>query len=729
MKNFLLLILLFTSIFSLLSQNNQKPKIGLTLSGGGAKGLAHIGVLKVLEEAGIRPDYITGTSMGSIIGGLYAIGYSPEELEKFVEETDWDKLINDYISRKDLAMTEKEYFEKYILDIQIKKEKNKAIKILAPAMHSGFNIMMRLIELTERVEDINNFYEFEIPFKAIAADVEHGESLVLNKGSLAMAMRASMAIPSVFSPVMINDTLLVDGGLLNNYPVKEVKDMGAEIVIGVDVQSPFYKQEDLYSVLNIIQQTSKILRKENNEKSRKLTDYYIKPEVTQFNVLGFENADTIIKLGEIAARKMLPELKKLAEKYGYNYKRDTTKKNYPVEKIYKISDIKIKGLKNVTRKLVLGRLAIDTTGFVSQKDVENAIIRLRGSEYFTSIFYEIKHKNYNTILSIDVQEKTSRQFKVGVNFNTISKASVLLTYVSKNLLAKGSRLQLSAKIGQNPMFFGDFFIDNGWKPGFGISVLGFTKDIALYDYKQNNPSSTFNLSNLITRIYTQSSLYNSVLIGIGAEYEGTLINKNVSVIDFDEYQRSYFNIVGYLKIDLLDKLYFSNTGFLINTTFKTIFESYYDPRIYLSLRYMQSIPIIKNRFNILPKIYTGTNIGEDIPIEYLFTTNEFFEFPIKSFMPFIGLKYNQRYAKTVVIGRLDLRYMIFKNNYITLSGNLGSFAKTYEYILKNDNKDYMTFGVGITYSMETIIGPISLSFAESDYTHTVFTYFSLGFQF
>ena len=729
-KTFILVLSILTLIsYSQQKDSNTRPKIGLTLSGGGAKGLAHIGVLKVMEEAGIRPDYITGTSMGSIIGALYAIGYSPEELEQVVKSSDWDKLMGDYISRRDLAMTEKANFEKFVLDLPIKKEKHKSIKFQPQGMHSGFNITMFFSELTERVENIENFSDFEIPFAAIAADIEHGESVILNKGSLPIAMRASMAIPSVFSPVMINDTLLVDGGLLNNFPVKECRDMGADIIIGIDVQSPFYVQEDLYSVLNIFQQSSKILRKPNNELGISLTDYYIQPDVTQFSVLGFNNADTIIKLGEIAGRKMMPQFKELAAKYNLNYVRDTTKVNYEITRIFKLKEIKVNGLENVSRKHVIGRLNLDTVSFISYSEIKEALVRLRGSDYFSSIYFKTINTENGSVLEIDVIEKTSRQLKVGVNYNTISKASVLLSYISKNLLIKGSRLELIAKIGQEPAFYGDYLIDNGWKPGFGLSVKSFVKNMNIYEHRTNNKLASFDMANILVDLYTQSTLYNALSIGGGGEYEATLITQNVSAFEFEEYRKNYYNIYGFLKVDNVDQLYFPNKGTILDSKFKMIFEDKYDPRLYFSARFVQVVPVVKNRLHFIVKAATGTSIGEDIPIEYLFTTNEFVEFPIKSFIPFVGLRYNQRYSQSVAVARLDLRYQIFKNNYITLISNLGSFAKTYEDIMKNDNTDYLTFGMGLEYSIQTLIGPVTFGVAESDFTHEINTYFSLGFQF
>ncbi len=208
------------------SGNRQRPKLGLALSGGGAKGIAHIGVLKVLEEAGLVPDYIAGTSMGSLVGALYAIGYTTEEMTGIITNMDWNVILANKVSFDKVTFEEKKYYGRYIAEFPYKKGKIN----LPKGVIEGQELSMLLSRLTRAVHGINDFHDFPIPFECIGADITTGESIVLDHGSLPQAMRASMAIPSIFTPVEIGDHYLVDGGLLRNFPVQNVIDMGADIV-------------------------------------------------------------------------------------------------------------------------------------------------------------------------------------------------------------------------------------------------------------------------------------------------------------------------------------------------------------------------------------------------------------------------------------------------------------------------------------------------------------------
>ena len=233
MKYFSSLIILSTLSFVALpleaQQNAQvRPKVGLVLSGGGAKGLAHVGVLKVLEEAGLNIDYIGGTSMGSIVGGLYAIGYDADSLEKLVLESDWDRLLSDDISRRNLSIEEKPDNDRFFVTFPLKERKLN----LPVGMITGQNIENMFAELCTHISHIRDFDKFSIPYLCIGTDVESGKEMVFHQGYLPACMRASMAIPSVFSPKEIDGRLYVDGGVVNNFPAEHVKAMGADILIG-----------------------------------------------------------------------------------------------------------------------------------------------------------------------------------------------------------------------------------------------------------------------------------------------------------------------------------------------------------------------------------------------------------------------------------------------------------------------------------------------------------------
>lgn len=244
-------------------QNNRRPKIGLVLSGGGAKGFAHIGVLKVLEELNMPIDYISGTSMGSIIGAFYAMGYSATDIEKLVLNQDWEELLSDKVSRKYIHVKDKVNLDRYVVSFPIKP---KGIRIPAGIVQ-GQNIINLFEQSTIEFHNQTDFRKFPIPFVCIATDLETGDAVVLDKGNISQALRASMAIPTVFTPVEIDGKLLADGGMINNFPVEEVIKMGADIVIGVDVQTGPRDKSELNSIEDIINQAVSLMAKKEFEKT------------------------------------------------------------------------------------------------------------------------------------------------------------------------------------------------------------------------------------------------------------------------------------------------------------------------------------------------------------------------------------------------------------------------------------------------------------------------------
>ena len=279
--------------------SHEDQKIGLVLSGGGAKGLAHIGALKVIEEAGIKIDFIGGTSMGAIVGALYAAGYTATELDSIFKTTDFTNLIEDNLPRSAKTFYEKEDSERYAITLPFKK-----FKITAPSAFSGGqNVYNELVKLLYPVKHISEFAKLPIPFLCLATDVETGEEVVMTEGYLPLSVMASGALPSLFEPVKIDDRLLIDGGVVNNYPIQKVRDMGADIIIGVDVQHGLKKRDGLLSATEILLQINNYRTVLDMEEKSKQTDIYIKPEVSKFSVIDFNLYDRIIESGTVAAEK------------------------------------------------------------------------------------------------------------------------------------------------------------------------------------------------------------------------------------------------------------------------------------------------------------------------------------------------------------------------------------------------------------------------------------------
>ncbi|MCK5440282.1 MAG: patatin-like phospholipase family protein, partial [Maribacter sp.] len=296
MKKIVTIILFLFLAFQTQSQDSEhkgNPKIGLVLSGGGAKGMAHIGALKVIEEAGVTIDYIGGTSMGAIVGALYASGYSASELDSIFRNIEFNKLISDNLPRGVKTFYEKEDSERYAIKLPFDN-----FKIAIPSAYSGGqNIYHELVRYLYHVKDINDFSELPIPFVCIATDVETGEEVLLNNGYLPEAIMASGTLPSLFEPLTVNGRVLIDGGVVNNYPIEEVKKMGADIIIGVDVQHGLRDRNALLSATEILLQINNYRAAEYMIEKSELTDIYIKPNMQEFSVMDFYLDNQIIKKG------------------------------------------------------------------------------------------------------------------------------------------------------------------------------------------------------------------------------------------------------------------------------------------------------------------------------------------------------------------------------------------------------------------------------------------------
>ncbi|MCB0286862.1 MAG: patatin-like phospholipase family protein, partial [Calditrichaeota bacterium] len=369
-----------------------RPKIGLVFSGGGAKGFAHIGVLKVLEEIGMPIDCISGNSMGSIVGGLYAIGYRAADLEKIATQTDWDVVLKDRVERSALSMEQKFYDARYNVSLDLD-----GLRVKLPSgLISGQNVVRLLNRLTQPVQHIRDFTQFPIPFVCVATNIVTGEAVVLKSGSLAESIRASMAIPSAFTPIEIDGKLLVDGMIARNFPVQEAREvLGAEVVIGVDVGEELADEDGLDSFLSIMNQAVSFQMVKSTLEQRKLCNYLITPEVSEHGFAGsFGNAEYFIAQGEKAAREMLPQLQALLQsiKHLPDEPENGEKIIYHAaspEDLILIAEVEIEGLQRLPRNFVMERLQIAAPAHISLAEVENGVDRVFGSQFFERVSYEL----------------------------------------------------------------------------------------------------------------------------------------------------------------------------------------------------------------------------------------------------------------------------------------------------------------------------------------------------
>jgi len=449
----------------------KRPKIGLVLTGGGAKGFAHVGVLKVLEKAGVKIDYIGGTSMGAVVGGLYATGYNATQIDSIFHDTNFNELITDYTPRANKSFYEKRNDELYAITLPFKK-----LSIGVPlALSKGIYNYNLLHKLTHPVRHIRDFNKLPIPFLCIATDIETGEQEVLTEGSFPQALLASSAFPSLFSPVEINGKLLIDGGVSNNYPIDEVRKMGADIIIGVDVQDDLKNRNYLNEATQVLLQISNLQVMKGMKDKISKTDIYIKPDIANFTVISFDKKNEIINKGEEAALKIVDKLKNLSQ----NQK--PLQVNTLQNKSLMITNVVFNDLNDYTRSYVLGKLGFKEGMKVSYAQIKEGINTLNATGNFSKISYQFNEYNSGDELELNIKENNISTFlKFGLHYDGLFKSAALVNITQKKSFFRNDVMSLDMGIGDNFRYNLDYYVDNGFYFSFGFksSFAQFNKNIS-----------------------------------------------------------------------------------------------------------------------------------------------------------------------------------------------------------------------------------------------------------
>ena len=429
----------------------KRPKVGLVLSGGGAKGMAHIGILKKLEEVGLYPDYITGTSMGSIIGALYSIGFTIDELEDFARNSDWLNLMSNSLDSKLISIRQKDDYGWWPVEFTFEDHK----PVLSSGMLEAPNLSNFFSKKTWRTAGINKFDDYPIPFRCYGVDILKSDTVEFSQGDLARAIRGSMAIPLVFSPVLIQnqtDTMLiVDGGVMHNFPVSDVRKMGAEIVIGA--YTGFEDEVTVDEMNSITKITGRVLMFGGVTDSRQqvgLVDYLITPDLKGIQPSDFLKADKIIKRGEDAANEHLAELKKLADSLNAIEPRKRPDSLICHDTIL-VNHVVINGLDFTNSETAYGIIDIADNQKITADMIEEAITRLYATLLYKSIYYSITTDDDGQItLAFNVKEKGLSIFNIGGYYDNIYNVGLTLKFSQRNFLWKHYDAYIFANINQYP---------------------------------------------------------------------------------------------------------------------------------------------------------------------------------------------------------------------------------------------------------------------------------------
>jgi NTE family protein len=551
----------------------KRPRVGLALSGGGSLGMAHIGVLKVMEEAGLRPDYITGVSMGSIVGGFYSIGYSPDSLEKLFRSADWNLILSNKIPENKVIFTEKKNYNNSIVSLPIASKKVR----LPSGLINGQQIESMLSYYAWPAARINDFSKLPIPFLCVGTDLITCREVVLKKGYLPDAIRASMAVPSLFSPIKIDTAVIIDGGFVRNIAVSELRDMGADIVIGSYTGFHKFNENELQSVAGVLKQLSFFNSILDYASEKKLIDILIEPNTNDMSSTVFTNSDSIIQRGYKAAVPFREKFRQLADSLN-RIGPQTTPPNILDEKPYAFDAIKINGNKINSDEQILGVLDIRPHQPVDKNMLTDRIELLYGRAWFEKVKYKIVPRNDSLILVIDCIEKPKAIINGSLHYDNAIRAGLLVTLSVKNLISHGSSIDINTFLGQYYRFSGSLthFIDRNQSLGVSLNFNGDNTLIPFLTFRSEKGQFYRRFFSSVLSIDKRIGLNH--FMSLSADYGNlNLVPDFISVNQLKKLSFNYLSL-GYMnELNTLDNKHFPKKGVILNITVNAskLFEGYY----------------------------------------------------------------------------------------------------------------------------------------------------------
>ena len=739
-----LIFILFIQVQCAFSQDTivhkKDIKVGLVLSGGGAKGFAHIGVLKVLEEAGVRIDYIGGTSMGAMIGALYSSGYLANELDSIVTSIDYTDLMQDNLPRRSKSIYQKVNSEKYALALPLKNGK----LALPSAVSKGQNIFNMLSRLTEHVHTINDFSKLPIPFFCIATNLENGDTEILETGFLPEAIKASGSFPTLLDPVEINGKLLTDGGVVNNFPVDIMRQKGVDLIIGVDVQDKLKGKENLNSAPNILMQIVNFQMYDELELKRKDTDLYMQPDISNYNVVSFDLAREIIDNGEKLARKQMNYLNEIANNQTKKKLYIKEKHNYNKREILDITKITISGNNNYTPEYVLGKLKMEEGTSMSYKKFNEGIDNLSATGNFKSIEYRFLQNEEGLELQFDLNEEDESTFlQFGVHYDDLYKTGALLNFTSKHAIFDNDVLSADLILGDNVRYNIDYFIDNGFHWSYGINTRynkfekSFFESLLFEDLidESNISKIPLNYNDFTTQLFLQTAFNSDIALRIGIEdkyirisYE-SLINNIPEKLLLDN--TNYLNVYSNLLVDTFDDKNFPKKGIFLSADYKAYllassFVENFNPFSQLKGK-LAGVFTVGDKFTTHIVSEAGITIGNTNSriFDYILGGNN--QNFINNFTGFYGYDVGDlgesAYLKTTV----TFRYELFKNHFTSFIANAARAEE--DLFNKGAIFDNTKTGYAAGYGIKSPIGPIEVKYSWSPDTSQNYWFFNVGFWF
>ena len=749
----------------------KRPTLALVLSGGGAKGAATVGALKYLEQYKLPVDMVVGTSIGGLLGGCYAMGYTPEFLDSLMLNIDWDRTMSDKVDWEYIPYGRRKYKEKFALSFpfyysvkdfqnQFKEDIRYAnpsdgrlhlsaddgdadgmvMKSLMSSLPAGYifgqNVQYLISSLTPGYADSTDFLKLPVPFACVATDVVSGRAKVWHNGSLNTAMRSTMSIPGLFAPVRTKGMVLVDGGMRNNFPVDLAQRMGADIVIGVDLSDSKSGYEEIHNIADILWRGIDMFAEDSFERNVKSVDVRIKPDLTGYGMMSFNRAavDTMLVRGYKAAEEMAEELAAIRSLMGRDTLRLAGPKAVDIDRTPVLIDsVEVLGVSGKEADYVRTKLKVHAGDRVSRADVEDALNTIYGKGSYEYISYEMLGKEEPFRLRINCKRGPKHLLGVGFRMDTEDLVSLLLNVGLNTTAMRGSSLDMTARVGANPYLDLHYAYETPRWPTFNVRT-----DLRWTDH--NNflmGENRFNVAYLTSRqeVYASNMEWSNFDVKCGLQNTFFNIAHLLASDVIGDYDRSLWRS-DYPGVFIdgtaytLDNGYFPHQGFSAHLRYDLISRVFDGPSYpgffgIVSASGLMPVPI-GSRFTLTMAGGFRFIFGDDIPIPFANVLGgEMAGRYADHQMPFIGINNAAFRRNNLAVLRSDLRYEVARNNYLTATFN---YSRDF-YSFRQFENGVDLYGCGLGYAYDTVVGPFKAIVHWSSMTRKVGFYASVGFDF
>lgn len=680
--------------------SEQRPKIALVLSGGGAKGAAHIGVLKVLEKYQVPIDIIVGTSVGSIVGGMYSVGYSPDEIEKTVLNLKFNSLLTNSKDRNLKNIEEKIENDKYPFTMSIDKN----LKLSFPmGILNGENIYLQLKDIFSRAENIKNFNELPIEYRAITTDLQTGKEVILSDGDLAIATFKSMAIPSFLEPIKDENKFYVDGGVVNNFPIDVAISLGADIIIAVDITAETSKINEKSNLVTILDKLATYNGNRKTETHKKLADLLIVPDVKDHDTIDFGNLNELVVAGEDAAEKYGYILTNLSSPKDFKEIKDKALKEEPIQ----INKIKLEGNNILTLKKVNELKPSVKNRKFTKADLNDWTKKIYSVSYIERVFYEV---NDDTVI-FKVKEKDGINIRASLNYasNYGGSMNIAATVPNFGIWTRNYTIKAEASSFPKINFNNVTFYEVGKFKLLGGASIGYETD-PLFIYKNGDKVSTYTTNKFIASLSFGTAISNSVVSGISLGYannDNKYLSGDRDIYNFNENYQALFSSI-YTYVDTLNERNFPSKGTVLRLEgFNSQDISGKDTNLGGGMFSANFYTPLSEKFSVGFGVAGGKMRGEELPKSSLFRIGGLRS--SETAFSFVGLPMMGRYADEFYILRGGIQYkltdtfhLLAKYNMLTYSSDSLPFQDNYSI----GDRKYHGYGGGIGWN--TFLGPISL---------------------